>query len=521
MSSLNKYTGPWNDHLAAHLLRRTTYGVPYATIKDFGKKSMDQCVNTLLEVLPMPAPPINYESVTDPDAAVGQTWVDKGRISNDVDGYRNRSLRAWSIEQMLSGSPNIREKMTMFWHNHFVTADINDARLSYMYINRLRKAALGNFKQLTKDITVDPAMLIYLNGRENTGAAPNENYARELMELFTLGKGDDAGPGDYSTFTETDVKELARALSGWINVLTPLPIRSEYRVGRHDVRPKTLSHRFNNEVINNAGAEEYKNVVDIIFKKPEVATFMATKLYRWFVKSGIDDDIQKNIITPLADIIRDNNYEMAPAVKALISSQHFYDDCVIGAIIKNPMDFILNPLNNFAFTVPSTELLKVTAFNGLRGISSNMEMGIFDAPSVAGWPQYYQEPGFSRLWLNASSLPKRKIYSDGIGNAGISYSSGAYRLQIDALKTVNQFSKPEDADVVIKEISLIMISRPLSTNQVEVLKGILNTGTTGDWTKAYTTYKANITNTTNLNVINTRLRNLLVYMMRMPEFHLS
>jgi hypothetical protein len=523
MSSLNKYTGPWNDHLAAHLLRRTTYGVPYTTIKDFGKKTMNQCVDTILETIPAPAPPINYTYATDPDVQIGQTWVDKGRASNLVDGYRQQSLRVWTYELLTAGIPNIREKMTMFWHNHFVTADINDPRMSYMYINLLRKSALGNFKQLTKDITIDAAMLNYLNGRDNTGQAPNENYARELMELFTLGKGDDAGPGDYTTYTETDVKELARALSGWIDVRnTTAIIKTEYRAGRHDTRAKTLSHRFNNEVINNAGADEYKNVVDIIFKKPEVAIFMATKLYRWFVKSGIEEDIKKNVIIPLADIIRSNNYEIGPAVKALISSQHFYDECVIGAIIKNPVDFIINPINQMQVALPTTDALKVTVFQGInRAFVTPMEMAIFEAPSVAGWPQYYQEPGFSRLWLNASSLPTRKRYSDAIASVGISYQQGSYRFQIDTLKTVNQFTKPDDVDHVLAELSLILLVNPLAANQLTLLKGILNTGNTGDWTKAYTTYKSNPSNQTNLTIINTRLRNLVVYMMRMPEYHLS
>ncbi|MBK9745017.1 MAG: DUF1800 family protein [Saprospiraceae bacterium] len=126
---------------------------------------------------------------------------------------------------MLKGDANIREKMTMFWHNHFVTADINDPRYNYIYISLLRKNALGNFKQLTKDITIDPAMLNYLNGRDNTGQAPNENYARELMELFTLWQSPLAGPGDYTTYTEDDIKEMARVLTGWIDVRNTLPIR--------------------------------------------------------------------------------------------------------------------------------------------------------------------------------------------------------------------------------------------------------------------------------------------------------
>lgn len=102
--------------------------------------------------------------------------------------------------------------MTLFWHNHFVTAETNDPRLEYKYITTIRKNSLGNFKTLTKEITIDPAMLLYLNGNQNTSRAPNENYARELLELFTLGKGELAGPGDYTTFTEVDVAAIAKVL---------------------------------------------------------------------------------------------------------------------------------------------------------------------------------------------------------------------------------------------------------------------------------------------------------------------
>ncbi len=282
MSSLNKYTGPWSAHLAAHLFRRTTYGVKYETIKQFATKTLDETINIIMSPLGPPPPPINISYADDPDVPIGTTWVDKG-VSQNVNNYRTASLRGWSFELMLNGGPNIREKMTMFWHNHFVTADINDPRFSYKYIELLRSNALGNFKQLTKLVTIDPAMLNYLNGRDNTKQAPNENFARELMELFTLGKGDLVGPGDYTTYTEDDVKELAKALTGWIDVRNMLPITSQFVLNRHDVTTKKLSHRFNNVSISNAGANEYSNVIDIIFQKPEVALFIAGQIYRWFV----------------------------------------------------------------------------------------------------------------------------------------------------------------------------------------------------------------------------------------------
>src|SRR5690606_22324046 len=221
-------------------------------------------------------------------------------------GYRRRSLNNWSLELMLQNNPHIREKMTLFWHNHFVTADINEPRVVYYYIDKLRKMSLGNFRQMAKDITVDNAMLEYLNGRDNTRQAPNENYARELLELFTLGKGPSLGNGDYTTYTEKDIMEMAKALTGWVEVRNSLPIRSEFRNNRHDTTTKTLSHRFNNATIENAGADEYKNLIDLIFTRDEVAEFICQKLYAWFIYNDITEEVREDVIKPLAEIFREN-----------------------------------------------------------------------------------------------------------------------------------------------------------------------------------------------------------------------
>jgi uncharacterized protein (DUF1800 family) len=516
MASLNKFTGTWNKHLAAHLLRRTTYGVDYDTMISFGNKTLDECMNILLAPLGEPLPPINHNAV-DPNVPIGETWVDKG-TSQGVDGYRNQSLRSWSFELMLKNNANIREKMTMFWHNHFVIADINDARYNYIYIKLLRKYALGNFKQLTKDITIDPAMLNYLNGRDNTGQAPNENYARELMELFTLGKGTLAGPGDYTTFTEDDVKEIARVLTGWIDVRNSLPIKTEFRAGRHDVRAKTLSQRFGNVTINNAGADEYKNLIDIIFQKEEVGTFIATKIYRWFVQSKIDESTYDNIIIPLAKLIRDNDYEMLPAIKALLSSEHFYDECIIGAIIKNPIDFLLNPINPFKVQLPPISDNRSNPYFALNATANAMQMGIFAHPSVAGWSAYYQEPSFYRIWLNATSLPARKNYTDALASVGITV--GQFRMQLNVIEVIDKIDNPQNMDAVVDVLNWILMPKPLADNQKDVLKGLINVGNSGNWQTAYTNYKNNPT-AANKTIIVNRLRIIVVYMMKMPEYHLS
>lgn len=519
MASLTKYTGPWNDVLAAHLLRRTTYGVPYRIIKQFGASSLDACVDEICKPLGDPPPPLNVNYADDPDVPIGETWVDKG-VNGNVNPYRTASLRAWSFELMLQASVNIREKMTLFWHNHFVTADINDPRYAYKNIALLRSQATGNVKQLTQDVTIDPAMLVYLNGRDNTRQAPNENFARELMELFTLGKGNIAGPGDYTTFTEQDVKEVARALTGWIDVRNNLPIRAQFQLTRHDTGTKKLSHRFGEVVIQNAGANEYKNVIDIIFKKPEVALFICRKLYRWFVGAQIDAQTEQDVIAPMADILRANEYAVLPAIKALLSSEHFYDECNRGTLIKNPVDFLLNPLNQFSTVYPGDLATQYRVYGGLYQTSAGMQMGMYQSPSVAGWPPFYQAPGYYRLWLNATSLPARKLYTDGLAFG--TYAIGTIRLQPNYFKMLEEMSSPDNADAVIDQLSLMMFAKDLAGNQKTTLKNFLTLGGGNlSWSTVYNIYKADPGNETKRNAVLNRVRPMFVYLMRMPEYHLS
>ncbi|MCB0871736.1 MAG: DUF1800 family protein, partial [Solirubrobacterales bacterium] len=167
-----------------------------------------------------------------------------------------------TLKLMLEEGISLREKMTLFWHNHFAVSNVNDPKFLYRHVELLRNFAWGNFRELMKEITVDPTMLRFLNGNQNTRTAPNENYARELMELYTLGKGDLAGPGDYTTFTEDDVIQMAKVLTGWrdrgFNTVNPdVNVESFFTLNRHDTGSKQLSHRFNNEVITNLGDQEY------------------------------------------------------------------------------------------------------------------------------------------------------------------------------------------------------------------------------------------------------------------------
>jgi hypothetical protein len=221
ISGLAKFSGEWNFESAAHLFRRTTFGATGSQIKEAAKSSLDEVMDLLFAEIELPSEPINYRFDEDPYVPIGESWVGKPVVRSDqapmIASYRRSSIRVWQLDNLINSDLNIREQMTLFWHSHFVTEmeTVRDASFTYHYITKLRENATGNFKLLTELITLDPSMLRYLNGNQNSNSAPNENYARELLELFTIGKGQLAGEGDYTTFTEQDVTEAAKVLTGW------------------------------------------------------------------------------------------------------------------------------------------------------------------------------------------------------------------------------------------------------------------------------------------------------------------
>lgn len=217
-TGLIPYTGPWTFELAAHLLRRTTYGPTLTNIKWALDQGLEATVEKLFEEIPLPDPPVNAFYPGDPNVPIGETWIEEpyfNNILNEQASYRFRSVTSWTFGLMWQEGISIREKLTLFWHNHVPVNAVEDPKFLYRYGALLRSYAWGNFRDLMKDITIDPAMLRYLNGFQNQKEAPNENYARELLELFTIGKGPLAAPGDYTNYNEQDVQAMARVLSGW------------------------------------------------------------------------------------------------------------------------------------------------------------------------------------------------------------------------------------------------------------------------------------------------------------------
>ena len=544
--SLDRYTGPWTTREASHLLRRTTFGPNLDMISESISLGLDATINTLFQnAVPSPPPviytlpeapdePTIFPVFEDPFVPYGETWVneppvvDTGNASLDQDilNFRSRSVTAWPFINMMKPELNIMSKMWLFWHNHFVVSDFLVPLQYYQYARVLEDHAIGDFKQMTKDITVDVSMLLYLNGNENIKEAPNENYARELLELFTVGKGAVAGPGDYTTFTEDDVQSMARILTGWgINGLVLNDkLESIFRPERHDTGSKQLSPRFNNAVIQNAGANEYSNLIDVIFESEHAARFICRKFYIYFLNHEIDAEIEATIIEPMAQILRDDNYNVERALKTLLSSEHFYSEEAIGCMIKNPADFVLSSTKglNLEFNGdPANDYFFASIF---YIFAAELDMRIFFHPDVAGWKAYYQEPQYYRNWINTFYLPSRNMTSTSlVGGGPVNFLGNEANIPqlINVINVISTIDNATNINDLIFNLTANLFAYPISESQKEYLKQFVIPGLPDfEWSVEYTDYLEDPFNPDKRNAINNKLVALFTAILEMPEYQL-
>jgi len=520
--SLDPYAGPWNEQTAKHLLKRAMFAPTAQQIADAVKDGLEGTLTKLFTPYAAPPLPINYNEQNDPNVPIGQSWVYAASTPNL--NYPNRSIRAWQLSLFLDEGVSLREKMVLFWHNHFVTSDAPSAKMIYQYIDLIRTNALGNYKQLVKDMTINNLMLRYLNGNESNKNAPNENYGRELLELFTIGKGVEAGPGDYTTYTETDVKEIARALTGWtidgpaFGNAGPHPV-AIYRNNRHDTGTKQLSNRFGNAVINNLGAEEYKTVIDIILAQEEVSKFMARNLYRWFVYYNIDAAIEANVIEPLAEVMRQSDYDMQPVLEALFRSEHFYDENAIGCQIKSPVDFTASVIKPFMVDFPTNPNQKYQFWYGLHGLNATLQQDMFSPPNVAGWKAYYQDPVYYRNWISSVTLTVRIAVTTSVSLGQIMVFDRPFGL--DVVRIADSIENSTDPNVLIQKLVDLLLPYPLTQAQMDSLKELLIPGLPDfEWTVEYGLYLNDPTNETFKTAVKNRLIPLFIGLLGLPEFQL-
>lgn len=532
-SGLQPYTGPWTDNEVLHLVRRTLFGAKVEDVQFFRSMTMSEAVDYLLTVpAEQPAPPLKtYSNSTtpgDPDAGIptGNTWVNTNTTAGNINGQRRQSLKNWWMGLLVNSERNILEKMTLFWHNHFATetTDIGNGIWCYQNNLALRTHALGNFKSFVKDITTNTGMLRYLNGYLNSKKAPDENYGRELQELFTVGKGKD---GASQTYSEADVKAAARVLTGW--VVDATQNISVFNSNRHDPTNKGFSSFYKNKVITgrtgpDAGAQELDDLVNMICDADDTALHICRKLYRWFVYYEINEATETNVIAPLAQVFRSNNYDIRPVLTALLKSEHFFDPLNQGCLIKNPMDFIAGFCRVFSIQFPpaSDIINNYLMWQFLQGSGTSLQQNIGDPPAVAGWPAYYQLPQMHELWINSDTLPKRNQLTDILINTG--YTRKGKILKVDPFLFTKSLSNPANPNTLVDDAVKYLLAIPLTgESKTQIKKDILLGGQISDhyWSDAWTKYVNNPGDMANTETVKSKLSSLYQYLTSLAEYQLS
>ncbi len=446
---------------ASHLLRRTVFGATTTTINEFAALTPQQAIQRLfIDGLPDPELPINPET--------GTEWFLSGAFGPDQrDGDLDTYFLRWQLGQYMGGNVEaaqklpfiFRERIVFFLHTHFTTikSNVSSSRALYFQNKLFRKFAFDsyldaelNFKSLCKKIATDNAMLRFLDGRLNVKGNPNENFAREFLELYTVGRGlegvdkNSEGEGDYGTFTEQDVQEGARVLSGFdydgsfgnIDPETDLPTGKVKGNGttanQHDNNSKTLSFRFSNAIIMpqsdlllngeatpESALDEIQQFVDAIFDQQETALHIARKLYRFFGYHEINESIQNGIITDLANIFTSSDFSIQAVLEAFFTSREFYEGSTVvtddsyGSIIKSPIDLVVGQARSFELQLPDyvTDFASFYEITGtlLRKID-DMGLSFYEPFEVAGYSAYHQFPIYHRSWITTTYLTQRYAF---------------------------------------------------------------------------------------------------------------
>lgn len=557
---LTEYTGPWTALEANHLLRRLQYGVKYTELQAALTKTMSQVVDDLFTfsstVSSPTAQPLNHyqtaadatNPLVDPVIGLGMPWpenhfTDGTTLNNNLGGNRRLSLARWLWGVMLNESNTARNKVTDFWM-HFIPTDAfnnttgtNFATFSHDYHKLMRENCIGNFKTLIDKVTKAPKMLDYLSNHFSTAAQPNENYARELLELFTIGK--DPVNQSNNKYTEDDIKAAAKVLSGWkiANIYsTTYPITGSFVSGNHNQTNKVFSSNFGNTTIANQtganGANELQQFYDMLFnfQGVKISEYIAERMYRYFVYYEIDQNTKDNVIVPLGKLLRDSNWEVLPVFKKLLKSEHFFDIINRGVMIKSPFDFMTSMIQNFNVGTTVVDGNNATnvknqynLWNYLNSQTISYEQGMCSYPTVSGYKAYYQQPVFYQSWINSNTVQKRE---GSINNFITGTVQGGIRLQFDFVKFIKQFplDVQRDPNLLINESIKFLFPHDISITfkAVDLKKTSLLNNQDSDyyWTDAWNAHLATPTSSTALKTVTDRLKAMFTTLIKSAEYQL-
>jgi uncharacterized protein (DUF1800 family) len=462
VADLTQRKEPLSYDDAMHLVRRATFHPTNAQAMRFVGKTPAEAVSELMAAT---------VAVPDPDWAneapqPGQNFAEYARLWPE--------LQRWWYRHA-SSKPSLRERMVLFWHNHF-TADYITVYYAQYLVKQsalFRQHAIGSFRTLATEVIGDPAMLIYLNGNQSIKGHPNQNFGREWFELFTLGIGN---------YSERDIVETARAFTGW-------------RVaGLNGVYNAQLADRDTKTILGKTGSWEYEDVVRITMEHPACPRFLATKLYRAFVEQHPSDES----VDALASVIVAADYNIESVLTTLLTSTAFYDPAIRGAIIKSPADLVIGLAAQYGMLAIDPQ--------ALLGVMTQLGQEIFYPPSVQGWPGWHS-------WITSSTFPLRQRFGENliVGKTATGQSLTDAKGQAVAPNPIGfakAITNADDPRKIVESACTVMLAVPTTQEQRDALLEVLLAGIP-DYEWDIDTPGAAV-----------RVRGLLQTIVRMPEYQL-
>ena len=455
---------------ASHLLMRTTIGPTIEEINLALSIGLDATIDMLLDTQYQPNPPGDwiYHPVS-PNYG-NLTSTQKDSIKDEWDN-RFWLMSNWWLDLMKYSEPNIRETMVLFWHNHFATSAevIKFTPAMYKQNELFRKYAIGNFKDLVFSINYDPAMIEWLDNNENyyindDNNTINENYSREILELFTMGEGN---------YSQEDIVEAARALTG----ISTDGMQSFFSPVRHDHGSKTF--------LGVTGNHTPEDIIDIIFDQQATSYFICKKLYQWFVYELPDEEI----IDEMVEIFIDHNFNIEPVLRSLLASDHFFDENFRGSKYKSPVWFTAGTFRQLYLDYYLEEEF-IIWYQWALGEA------LFYPPDVSGWDGY-------RSWINTYTLPYRKLFTNQI----IDGDEAVIPEWDSVIEFSVRFNESNPELLLNKMINYLFSIKPSDTTISVLLEELLDGSDVNEWSL----YDPGA---------DQRLKDVIKHMMRLEEFQL-
>ncbi|HJN13441.1 MAG TPA: DUF1800 domain-containing protein [Pirellulaceae bacterium] len=493
----------WDYAKARHLLARAGFGGTPEEVEKLHAMGLRKAVDFLVDYQEQPAAdiPLAIES----PQPVKQVKLDRKALAKLSPKERQKliqeqrkqtqqrrkneqqqfaELRQWWMKRLVESPRPLEEKLVLFWHGHFATGyrTVKDTYAMYLQNELFRKHAAGSFGQLLRGIAHDPAMLRYLDNDKNVKARPNENLAREILELFSMGEGN---------YSEEDIKEAARALTGY--TFDRRSVEFMFRRQVHDDGEKTI--------FGKTGNWDGDKLVDLILEEPATARFIARKLFVFFVH----EDVDEQTIEQLAGVLRENDYELAPLLKTMFLSEEFNGPKAMGTQIKSPVQLVVGVLRSLG--------VKQANYTALAAATQSMGQELLQPPNVKGWDG-------GSAWINTNTVFARHNFAAPLviqnqkrGKKPVRSRGGGGQLtqRIDIVGLLEKSQSGTPADVVDYLAKALLVTQ-LSEEKREELVNFLNDAEPLPPSTQWKSQRAQV---------NAKLRALLVLMMSMPEYQLT